>query len=66
MTIQGGLADLFLPPKMVTKCETLKTTETTWEDLKEADSYVKTGDPVVQVIEEIEVGSDDPLPEGKQ
>jgi hypothetical protein len=59
--VGGGLADMFLPPKIVTKYETLKTSESTWENLKEADSYVKTGDPVVQVIEEIDVGlSDDP------
>ena len=29
----------------------LKTADATWEDLDEADSYVATGDPVVQVIE---------------
>ena len=31
----------------VTKYETLKTDEKTWEDLSESESYVKTGDPVV-------------------
>lgn len=51
-----GLSDLFLPPKFVTKYETLKTDEKTWEDLSEAESYVKTGDPVVQVIVEIDLG----------
>lgn len=51
-----GLSDLFLPPKYVTKFETLKTDEKTWEDLSEAQSYVKTGDPVRQVLEEIDVG----------
>lgn len=51
-----GLSDLFLPPKYVTKYETLKTDEKTWEDLSEAESYVKTGDPVVQVIVEVDVG----------
>jgi hypothetical protein len=55
-----GLSDLFLPPKYVTKYETLKTDEKTWEDLSEAESYVKTGDPVVQVIAEIDVGQDPP------
>jgi hypothetical protein len=45
------LSDLFKPPKYVKKFETLKTEETTWEDLEEQDSYVKTGDPVVLVIE---------------
>ncbi|HJP91231.1 MAG TPA: hypothetical protein VJ875_04700 [Pyrinomonadaceae bacterium] len=43
------LSDILLPPKYVNKQETLKTTEKTWEDLDEKESYVKTGDPVVQV-----------------
>jgi hypothetical protein len=47
----GGLSDLLRPPKYVKKIETLKTDEKTWEDLEEQQSYVKTGDPVVQVIE---------------
>lgn len=54
-----GLAEMFLPPKHVTKYETLKTTEKTWEDLEEAESYVKSGDPVVQVLEEIDVGQNE-------
>lgn len=37
------------PPEWVSKTETLKTTERTWEDLEESESYVKTGDVVVQV-----------------
>ena len=40
---------LFEPPNWVTRSETLKTAENTWENLSERDSYVKTGDPVVQV-----------------
>lgn len=56
VSINRSLSDLFMPPKIVTKYETLKTKEATWEDLNEADSFVKTGDPVVQVIEEIDVG----------
>lgn len=44
-------ADLFKAPKWVTKSETLKTSESTWENLSEEDSFVKTGDPVVQVPE---------------
>lgn len=55
----GGLAEMFMPPKHVTKYETLKTTEKTWEDLEESESYVKTGDPVVQVLEEIDVGQNE-------
>ena len=46
----ASFADLLMPPKYVDKFETLKTSEKTWEDLDEEDSYVKTGDPVIQVI----------------
>ena len=49
------LAKILMPPKIETKYETLKTDEKTWEDLDEEDSYVKIGDPVVQIkTEEIE------------
>ncbi|MDN3639078.1 hypothetical protein QWY82_09685 [Simiduia curdlanivorans] len=51
----GLLSRTLMPPKYVTKYETLKTTEKTWEDLSEEESYVKTGDPVIQVLK--------PLPE---
>lgn len=54
-----GLAEMFLPPKHVTKYETLKTTEKTWEDLEETESYVKSGDPVVQILEEINLGQNE-------
>ena len=40
-----------LMPKKVTKYETLKTEEKTWEHLDEEDSYVKVGDPVIQVLQ---------------
>ena len=43
-------ADLLTPPRWVREYETLKTEEATWEDLDEQDSYVSTGDPVVQVL----------------
>lgn len=46
------ISDLLRPPKYVKQVETLKTTEKTWEDLDEKEAYVKTGDPVVQVVEE--------------
>ncbi len=51
----SGLSRLFLPPKYVTRYETLKTTESTWENIDEKESYVKTGDPVVQVSGEPEI-----------
>ena len=45
----SGLAQLLNPPEYVTQHETLKTTERTWEDISEEDSYVKRGDPVVEI-----------------
>ena len=48
--LAGGLSEALMPPKWVTKYETLKTEEKTWENLEEKESYVKTGDPVVQVF----------------
>jgi hypothetical protein len=48
----GSLSDMLRPPQYVKKVETFKTTEKTWEDLDETESFVKTGDPVVQIIEE--------------
>lgn len=39
-----------LPERWVTVYETLKTDEKTWEDLDEKQSYVKVGDPVVQIL----------------
>jgi len=46
----GDFSRLFRPPEIVVKYETLKTTEKTWETLDESHSYVKIGDPVVQVM----------------
>jgi len=46
----GLLSKALMPPKYVTKYQTLKTHEKTWEDLDEEESYVKTGDPVIQVM----------------
>ncbi len=39
---------LFEPPKWETHVETLRIEENTKEELEEEDTYVKTGDPVVQ------------------
>ena len=50
----GLVSQMFMPAKWVTKYETLKTDEQTWEDLQEIDSYVKTGDPVVEVVKDID------------
>lgn len=50
--IDAGLSRIFMPPKWVTRYQSLKTEEKTWEDLDEEENYVKTGDPVVQVVGE--------------
>lgn len=50
----GGFSELFMPKKLIEVPETLKTQEKTWEHLDETESYVKTGDPVIQVIESLE------------
>lgn len=50
----GALSQVLMPPKWITKHETLKTEEKTWEALDEEKSFVKTGDPVVQVIPVVE------------
>jgi hypothetical protein len=42
----SGLSELLGPPRVVV--ESLKTSESTWEQLDEKESFVKTGDPVVQ------------------
>ena len=47
----GYVSRALMPAEWVTKYETLKTKEKTWEDISEEESYVKIGDPVVQVIE---------------
>jgi hypothetical protein len=43
------MRDAFAPPRWVEKYETLKTQEKTWEDLDESQSYVKRGDPVIEI-----------------
>ena len=45
--LAGGM---FEAPRWVTKYETLKTTDSTWENLTDEDSYISRGDPVVQVF----------------
>ena len=50
----SGYSQYLMPPKWITKYETFKTNEQTWENLSEEQSFVKTGDPVVQVITPID------------
>ena len=47
----GGLSRLFEPPNWVTNYETLRTEEAMLDELSEEESYVKIGDPIVQVTE---------------
>ena len=50
----GPFAQALMPPNWVTEYETLEKSEKTGNELDEEDSYVKTGDSVVQVIEKEE------------
>ena len=50
----GIFASMLEPRRVVRQYKTLKTSEATWEPLDESESYVKTGDPVVQVTEDVE------------
>ena len=43
-----------MPPKWVTKYQTIKSDEAPWDELDEESSFVKTGDPVVQVLERVD------------
>jgi hypothetical protein len=58
----GGVMNLkaFEAPKWETRYETLKTDEQTWEDISESQSFVKTGDPVEEVLETAEEPSGRP------
>ena len=48
----GPFARALMPPKWITKPETLKTSKKILEALNEEDSYVQVGDPVRQVLKE--------------
>lgn len=47
----GPIARALMPPNWVVKYETLEKTWQTVDTLNEEDSRVKTGDPIVQVLE---------------
>lgn len=47
----GSLALAFSPPKWEEKMQTFRTAESTWEKLPESQSFVKTGDPMRQVLD---------------
>lgn len=49
-SLMGSFSEFLMPPDWRTKYETLKTDDQSWEDIEEEESYVKVGDPVVQVV----------------
>jgi hypothetical protein len=48
----GSLGKAFEAPKWVEEPQTFKTEEKTWEDLDESESYVHTGDPIEQILDD--------------
>ena len=48
----SGFSRMFTPPKWETRIETLIADENATEDLPEEESFVRTGDPVVQVLDD--------------
>ena len=49
-----GLSGFITPPEWITRYETLKASEHGWEEFDEEKSLVKTGDPVVQILDDSE------------
>ena len=49
MNIGGPFTSFLMPPKWIEKYETLRKKDKGWVPLREAESYVNVGDPVVQV-----------------
>jgi hypothetical protein len=45
------LAQITAPPRWIQETESFKTDDAAWEQIDEAESYVKAGDPVRQAIE---------------
>lgn len=58
------LAAIFEPPKWEERYVTLRSDDATLDEINESDSYVSTGDPVVQVIEAVLVGDQERVSEG--
>lgn len=54
----GNIGSLFAPARIVERPETLKVEDAEWEPLTESRSFVKIGDPVVEIRadEEDDVG----------
>lgn len=51
----GPFAESLMTPKWIMKYETLRKTEKANDELDEKDSYVKIGDPVVQITDQSEI-----------
>ena len=47
----GPIARLLLPAGLAMNTGTFRRDNSRWEDIDEVDSFVKAGDPVVQVVE---------------
>jgi hypothetical protein len=45
----GNIASMFAPARVVQRPETLKVEDADWEPLTESRSFVKVGDPVVEI-----------------
>ncbi len=48
--IDLGFARSFAPPKWVTRYDTLKKDDSSFEEIDESESVVQVGDPVVEVV----------------
>ncbi len=55
---------MFEPPKWELRYVTLHSEDAREEDIDESDSYVSTGDPIVQVVEVIPTDDHEQVPEG--
>lgn len=61
-TSAGQIARLFAPPQYVREYETLKSEDNEWQPLSEEESYVKVGDPIVELT--IDEEDSDAIPGG--
>ena len=55
---------LFHPPKWEEHYETLRLEDASLDEIGESDSYVSTGDPVVQVLKATQLAEREPIHEG--
>lgn len=61
----GGMSTtrIFQPPKWVKRYETFKTEDAAWEEIRESASFVKVGDPIVEVTTDEPDGAARALPD---